>query len=72
VDLDYQWGDHDWMETRMGRNSLRAPQSIYEVHLGSWMRVPEEHNRPLTYRETAPRLANMSSGWALPTSNFCR
>ncbi len=31
--------------------------SIYEVHLGSWMRVPEEHNRPLTYRETAPRLA---------------
>ena len=39
------------------RNSLRAPQSIYEVHLGSWMRVPEEHNRPLTYRETAPRLA---------------
>ena len=36
---------------------LRAPQSIYEVHLGSWMRVPEEHNRPLTYRETAPRLA---------------
>src|ERR1700735_2839693 len=56
-DLDYQWGDHDWMERRAGRNSLRAPHSIYEVHLGSWMRVPEEHNRPLTYRETAPRLA---------------
>ena len=56
-DLDYQWGDHDWMEKRGGRNSLRAPHSIYEVHLGSWMRVPEEHNRPLTYRETAPRLA---------------
>jgi 1,4-alpha-glucan branching enzyme len=56
-DLDYQWGDHEWMEKRAARNSLRAPQSIYEVHLGSWMRVPEEHNRPLTYRETAPRLA---------------
>ena len=56
-DLDYQWGDHDWMEKRAARNSLRAPQSIYEVHRGSWMRVPEEHNRPLTYRETAPRLA---------------
>jgi 1,4-alpha-glucan branching enzyme len=56
-DLDYQWGDHDWMAHRAGRNSLRAPQAIYEVHLGSWMRVPEEHNRPLTYRETAPRLA---------------
>src|SRR5208282_1519779 len=56
-DLDYQWSDNDWMQKRAGRNSLRAPQSIYEVHLGSWMRVPEEHNRPLTYRETAPRLA---------------
>ncbi|HKI00142.1 MAG TPA: 1,4-alpha-glucan branching protein GlgB [Terriglobales bacterium] len=56
-DLDYQWGDQDWMGKRAGHNSLRAPQAIYEVHLGSWMRVPEEHNRPLTYRETAPRLA---------------
>ena len=56
-DLDYQWGDREWMETRAARSSLRAPISIYEVHLGSWMRVPEEHNRPLTYRETAPRLA---------------
>src|SRR5215467_4274168 len=56
-DLDYQWGDHEWMQKRAERNSLRAPQAVYEVHLGSWMRVPEEHNRPLTYRETAPRLA---------------
>jgi 1,4-alpha-glucan branching enzyme len=56
-DLDYEWGDRGWMEKRAARNSLRAPQSIYEVHLGSWMRVPEEQNRPLTYRETAPRLA---------------
>ena len=40
------------------RNSLQAPISIYEVHLGSWMRVPEEHNRPLSYREMAPRLAD--------------
>jgi 1,4-alpha-glucan branching enzyme len=56
-DLDYQWSDGDWMAHRGGRNSLHAPISIYEVHLGSWMRVPEEHNRPLTYREMAPRLA---------------
>ena len=56
-DLNYEWQDHDWMQKRWERNSLRAPQSIYEVHLGSWMRVPEEHNRPLSYRETAPRLA---------------
>jgi 1,4-alpha-glucan branching enzyme len=34
-----------------------SPISIYEVHLGSWMRVPEAGNRWLTYRELAPRLA---------------
>ena len=56
-DLNYEWSDHEWMQKRAERNSLRAPQAVYEVHLGSWMRVPEEHNRPLTYRETAPRLA---------------
>src|SRR2546428_1693287 len=55
--LNYDWGDQEWMRTRGGRDSLNAPISIYEVHLGSWIRVPEEHNRPLTYRETAPRLA---------------
>ena len=57
-DLDYQWADHGWMQNREGRNSLHAPISIYEVHLGSWMRVPEENNRSLTYREMAPRLAD--------------
>jgi 1,4-alpha-glucan branching enzyme len=56
-DLDYTWGDEEWMATRRGRNALDAPMSIYEVHLGSWMRVPEEGNRPLTYRELAPKLA---------------
>lgn len=56
-DLEYQWSDHNWMQGRRGRNSLHAPISIYEVHLGSWMRVPEENNRPLSYREMAPRLA---------------
>jgi 1,4-alpha-glucan branching enzyme len=56
-DLTYEWGDREWMEKRAARNSLNAPQAIYEVHLGSWMRVPEEHNRPLTYPETAKRLA---------------
>ena len=56
--LEYAWGDDDWMTSRGGRNSLRAPMSIYEVHLGSWMRVPEEDNRPLTYCEMAPRLGD--------------
>jgi 1,4-alpha-glucan branching enzyme len=56
-DLEYEWGDRAWMSRRGERNSLHAPVSIYEVHLGSWRRVPEEGNRPLTYREIAPQLA---------------
>ncbi len=56
--LDYQWQDEQWMQIRRTRNSLHAPMSIYEVHLGSWMRVPEEGGRALTYRETAYRLAD--------------
>jgi len=49
-DLDYEWGDGDWMADRAGRNSLHAPVSIYEVHLGSWARTP------LGYAEVGPRL----------------
>lgn len=56
-DLDYQWGDQPWMRQRVEKNSLHAPMSIYEVHLGSWMRVPEDDNRSLSYREIAPKLA---------------
>jgi 1,4-alpha-glucan branching enzyme len=55
--LDYSWGDRAWMEKRRACNALDAPISIYEVHLGSWLRVPEEENRHLSYRELAPRLA---------------
>ena len=57
-DLDYTWNDAAFLEKRAAVNSLHAPMSIYEVHLGSWMRVPEEDNRSLTYREIAPRLAD--------------
>jgi 1,4-alpha-glucan branching enzyme len=56
-DLDYRWNDEAWMRERGRQNNLRAPMSIYEVHIGSWMRVPQEDNRPLSYREIAPRLA---------------
>ena len=57
-DLDYAWNDAAFLETRAAANSLHSPISIYEVHLGSWMRVPEEKNRSLTYREIASRLAD--------------
>ncbi|MDZ7378670.1 MAG: 1,4-alpha-glucan branching protein GlgB [candidate division KSB1 bacterium] len=56
-ELWYDWGDQAWMAERARRNALTAPMAIYEVHLGSWRRVPEEGNRPLSYRELAPRLA---------------
>ncbi len=55
--LDYAWKDAQWMRTRRDRAALSAPLSIYEAHLGSWRRVPEENNRSLTYREAAPLLA---------------
>jgi 1,4-alpha-glucan branching enzyme len=57
-DLGYEWQDTAWMDSRRRRNALDAPMAIYEVHLGSWRRVPEESNRPLTYRELAPALAD--------------
>ncbi len=45
------------LQTLLLDNALAAPQSIYEVHPGSWRRVPEEHNRFLNYRELAHELA---------------
>lgn len=51
--LDYVWNDAAWMVQRGEKNGLNAPCSIYEVHLGSWRRLPEEGNRSLTYREMA-------------------
>jgi 1,4-alpha-glucan branching enzyme len=56
-DLDYAWGDAAWMAERGKRNALSAPMSIYEVHFGSWRRVPHEGNRSLDYREMAHQLA---------------
>ncbi len=57
-DLDYEWQDGDWMKRRKRANSLDGPYSVYEVHLGSWRRVPEEGNRYLSYRELAHQLAD--------------
>ncbi|GJD54231.1 1,4-alpha-glucan branching protein GlgB [Methylobacterium dankookense] len=53
---DIVWHDKAWMESRGKRDPRHAPMSIYEVHLGSWARVPDEGNRYLTYRELADRL----------------
>ena len=55
--LDFEWNDSEWMEERGLRQKPSSPMSVYEVHLGSWRRVPEEGHRPLSYREAAPQLA---------------
>jgi 1,4-alpha-glucan branching enzyme len=52
----YRWDDADWLSQRSSKNRFQSPVSIYEVHLGSWRRVPEDQNRWLTYRELADQL----------------
>ena len=53
---NHRWNDADWLSQRSGKNWFQSPVSIYEVHLGSWRRVPEDHNRWLTYRELGDQL----------------
>jgi 1,4-alpha-glucan branching enzyme len=58
TESSYVWGDDAWLARREKSTPRREPVSIYEVHLGSWARVPEEGHRSLGYREIAPRLAD--------------
>ncbi len=55
-DLSYGWNDSVWMGARKRLNGMQAPFSTYEVHLGSWKRLPEEANRSLHYCELAQEL----------------
>ena len=57
-EMDYEWADSEWMQRRADANSLDAPMSVYEVHLGSWRRMLEDGNRSLTYREHADMLVD--------------
>jgi 1,4-alpha-glucan branching enzyme len=57
-DLDYDWNDDEWLEARRRSNFLKEPMSIYELHPGSWRRVPEDGARFLSYRELAHQLAD--------------
>lgn len=59
IDLDrYQWHDEEWVADRVEQQGLETPISIYEVHLGSWRKVPDEEwgSRYLSYRELAEEL----------------
>ncbi len=52
----YAWSDAFWMANRGQHHSTDKPISIYELHMGSWRRNPNEDNRWLTYREMAAEL----------------
>src|SRR5712664_3988332 len=54
----YKFRDRAWLSQRKKRRAWREPLSIYEVHFGSWRRLTEDGNRPLTYSEMAPQLAD--------------
>ena len=56
-DREQSWSDAEWMAERVDRPNLQAPVSIYELHVGSWRRLPEDGNRQLSYRELAQPLA---------------
>ncbi len=54
--LEYAWQDRAWMESRHVSNSLAAPQSIYEVHLGSWRTPQSPGKRWFSYAELSEQL----------------
>ncbi len=54
----YAWQDGEWMNRRADTNWAKEPVNVYEVHLGSWRRRPEENDRWLNYRELAEELVD--------------
>ncbi|MBP6386432.1 MAG: 1,4-alpha-glucan branching protein GlgB [Pseudarcicella sp.] len=50
----YEWSDNSWMTKRKEKNALNAPFSVYEVHIGSWLK--KDYNHSLTYIELATQL----------------
>lgn len=55
-DINSSWNDSTWMEQRKEKPQASKAMSVYELHIGSWKRVPEEDMRSLTYREMAEQL----------------
>ncbi len=57
-DREQEWTDAPWLAKRAEKSNLQAPVSIYEMHIGSWRRLPEDNDRWLSYRELAEPLAD--------------
>lgn len=72
----HEWTDKGWMNKRQALHRIDRPISVYEVHLGSWRRVPEEGNRPLSYAEHAEQLVSYAKDMGfthlelMPVSEF--
>ena len=52
----YEWSDEEWLENRWKNNSLKAPVSVYEMHLASWLRNDKFPDQFLNYRDIAEKL----------------
>ncbi|WP_394666893.1 1,4-alpha-glucan branching protein GlgB [uncultured Chryseobacterium sp.] len=52
----YEWKDKDWLENRWKKNTLNAPLSVYELHLGSWVREGNDPKKFLNYRDIGKKL----------------
>ena len=72
----HAWTDKAWISKREARQRIDQPISIYEVHLGSWRRAPEEGNRSLSYVEHATQLVDYAKDMGfthvelMPVSEF--
>jgi 1,4-alpha-glucan branching enzyme len=62
----YEWNDKEWMENRWKKNTLNAPMSVYELHLGSWVREGNDPKKFLNYRDIGKNWFLILKKWALP------
>ncbi|MCA9549630.1 MAG: 1,4-alpha-glucan branching protein GlgB [Myxococcales bacterium] len=67
---EYAWSDEAWLAERAKRDALAAPMSIYEVHLGSWRRSPDDPEQFLGYRDLAPMLVEHVKGMGFTHVEF--
>ena len=51
-----KWTDKAWMDQRLKWDHKEKPMSIYEVHIGSWRKHPEDEDGFYNYREFAKEI----------------
>ncbi|MEQ8822599.1 MAG: 1,4-alpha-glucan branching protein GlgB [Sumerlaeia bacterium] len=54
----YKWDDQSWMGNRSTKQWLNEPMAVYEIHMGSWMRSPDDPEKFLGYRDVAQKLVD--------------